>query len=326
MRVLDGAIAIIDASAGVEAQTIGVWRQSNKYMIPRIAYVNKMDKQGANFEMCLKSIEKKLNTIALPLQMPIGAEKTFVGVVDLVSMHKLVWDLDKIQSDYGKTFQMRPMDKSDPHYEQAFKHRVRLIEKLAQIDEQFAEILLDKYQLVYEDMNDNILLDTHLRRTNLTCRATPILCGSSFRNIGVQPLMDAVVKYLPSPDELEKNQLIRKNFEKGLNFTCFKIVHDHTKSRKRLDMNTSTATLNQSAASSVKLEKRQDDNMLAFVRVYNGELTSGDKLFNMNKSCREDCDKIYIPFANQIKQVTSIGPGNIGVISGLSKVSPQLTT
>ena len=292
-------------------------------MIPRIAYVNKMDKLGANFEMCLSSIEKKLNTIALPLQMPIGREKTFTGVVDLVNMVKLVWDADRARSDYGKTFQIKPLDNSDPHYEQAFKHRVRLIEKLAQINDQFAEILLDKYQLVYEDMNDNILLDTHLRRSNLTCKATAILCGSSFKNIGVQPLMDAVVKYLPSPDELEKNNSICKHFEKGLNFTCFKIVHDHTKSRKRLDMSTSTATLNQSASSSMKIEKRQGDNMLAFVRVYNGELNAGDKLFNMNKSCREECDKIYIPFANQIKQVSSIGRGNIGVISGLSKVSSR---
>ena len=335
LRVLDGAVTILDASAGVEPQTIGVWNQSHKYKIPRIAYLNKMDKRGANFEMCIRSIESKLGTCALPVQIPIidKERELFRGVVDLVGMRKLIWPPSQTQTnsqannDYGRTFESHALDPNDSIYELARKYRVRLVEKLAQINENFAEQLLDKYQLNYETFNDPILLDTCIRESTLRRSLTPVFCGSSFKNIGVQPMIDGVVKYLPSPNDSEKNRLLDEYFGRSTTatscLTCFKIVHDHQKSRKRVSTSTETASLTSPlAASKAKkqiIEESSDENMLAFVRVYSGQLNVGDKLLNMNKQVRETCEKIYIPYANQIKQVKSLSRGNIGVVSGLRR-------
>ena len=177
LRVLDGAVAIIDASAGVEAQTLTVWRQATRYSVPRIAYINKMDKFGADYFNSIASIEKHLDTIPVPIQIPIGREKTFTGVIDLINMTKMTWDNEKSLKDHGKSFSLSKVMETDDHYKQALKHRLRLIEKLAQTDDQFAEILLDKYDLKYENVDDNILLETFIRKLSLKSKITPILCG-----------------------------------------------------------------------------------------------------------------------------------------------------
>ena len=328
LRVLDGAVTIIDASAGVEAQTLSVWRQSNKYRIPRIVYVNKMDKLGADFQASIKSIEEKLNTVPLVVQLPVGEEKSFCGVIDLVNMKKLLWSA-RNESDnrsQGKQFDVKSLEASDEHYEMAVKSRARLVEKLAQANETFAEILLDQYNMEYEKVNDSILIDTYVRQACLSNSATPVLCGSSFKNIAVQPLMDAIVKYLPNPLDLEKNNF-DKYFESKADFVgvCFKIIHDHFKQRKRMNADTATATLQASgsagsANAKSKLEETDDENVLAFVRVYNGELHHKSKIYNVNKQVKEEIDRIYIPFSNQIKIVNKVSNGNIALVSGLSKV------
>lgn len=269
LRVLDGAIAIIDASAGVEAQTLTVWKQSNKYTIPRIAYVNKMDKLGANFDYCIKSIETKLNTIPLVVQLPIGKEKDFVGVIDLINMKKLTWDNNVSLNNSGKSFETADLNENDENYERAHKNRIRLIEKLADTNEEFAEILLEKYNLNYDKMNDNILLEKYIRLSNMKCLITPILCGSSFKNIGVQPLMDAIVKYLPNPTDLNKNNY-SKYFEKSLCAVSFKIIHDHLKTRKRINSSTSLASISTSTSSTLNKtlnDLEDDEDILSFVRI-----------------------------------------------------------
>ena len=196
LRVLDGAVTILDASAGVEAQTLTVWRQSAKYRTPRLIYVNKMDKKGASFADTLRSIEKRLQGAphAVTVHMPLGVEKNFRGFVDLVNMRQLTWSWDKDASRFGKSFQVTPLSGEDDTYVRALEARVKMLERLASLDDEFAERLLDTCDMRYERFTDNMLLDTCLRRATLECKVAPVLCGSSFRNIGVQPLMDAIVK------------------------------------------------------------------------------------------------------------------------------------
>ncbi|CAF0710211.1 unnamed protein product [Brachionus calyciflorus] len=322
LRVLDGAVAIIDASAGVEAQTLTVWKQSNKYKIPRIAYINKMDKTGANFNYCLDSIESKLNTIALPVQIPIGKEKTFQGVYDLVTMKKLIWDPKRALNDGGKIYDVININPSDSDYKIALKNRLDLIEKLAKVNDEFAEIILDKYNMEFDKMNDNILLDTFIRKSCISSLVTPIFCGSSFKNISIQPVMDGIIKYLPSPIDLEKNNY-SPFYDKTPFVVCFKIIHDHQKSRKRINSNTSKAILQTNASNTINKFKSEDteNDVLTFVRVYNGELNAKSKLYNPFKDIKESCDKIYVPYSNQLEQVQKITTGNIGIVHGLTKTT-----
>jgi elongation factor G len=304
LRVLDGAVAIFDASAGVEAQSLTVWRQATRYNIPRIAYINKMDKSGADFYYSVKSIEKHLNTIPVPLQLPIGKEKSFIGVVDLISMSKLTWNNEKSFADNGKSFNITKLTENDENYEKAFKYRISLIEKLAQADEKFEEILLEKYDLKYDQVDDNILLETYIRKLSLNLKVTPILCGSSFKNIAVQPLLDAIVKYLPSPDE--RKYPFQKYYGDNFCALVFKSLHDHRKLNKK--------QVTQSALET-------GDDILTFIRIYNGELTTKSRIFNPTKNVKEECEKIFIPYANQMKAVGSVKSGNIAVVSGLKQVS-----
>lgn len=280
-----------------------------------------MDKVGASFEDSLKSIEAKLNTVPLAVQIPIGKEKTFQGVIDLINMKKLIWDGKKIDTDGGKLFEIKSIEKTDEQFEMAFSRRNLLIEKLAQINDEFAEILLDKYNLVYESMNDNILLETFLRKSCLNSSVTPVLCGSSFKNIAVQPLMDAIIKYLPNPLDLSKNNF-NEFYDKSLMMVCFKIIHDHQKSRKRVNSATSIASLQTSATSALNRNKNEESesDILSFVRVYSGDLIAKTKIYNPSKNVKESCDKIYIPFSNQLKQVHKVSAGNIAIVHGLTKV------
>lgn len=279
-----------------------------------------MDKAGADYINCLKSIEKKLKTVPISLQMPIGKEKSFTGVIDLINMKKLVWS--NLRDDWGKSFETSQIDSNDEFYEEAFKNRLLAIERLAQVNDEFGEILLDKFNLNLEKMNDNILFETYLRKSCLKCTITPVFCGSSLKNRAVQPLMDAIIKYLPNPSELEKNNF-QKYYGNNLVAICFKTIHDHQKSRKRVNSETSIASLQTNASSALNKSKveEQEDDILTYVRVYNGELSSKLKVFNPNKKCKEICEKIYIPYSNQIKPVSKVTAGNIAVVNGLTKVN-----
>ena len=303
LRVLDGAVAIFDASAGVEAQSLTVWRQASRYGVPKIAYINKMDKFGADFFKSIKSIEKHLNTIPVPLQLPIGKEKSFIGLIDLINITKLTWNNEKSLTDSGKSFNITKLTKNDAHYDQALKYRTSLIDKLAQADDKLAEILLEKYDLKYDLVDDNILLETYLRKLCLNSKITPILCGSSYKNMAVQPLLDAIIKYLPSPEE--RHYPFQKYYGNDFCALCFKTIHEHRKLNKK--------QLTQSASET-------GEEIYTFIRVYNGELTTRSKIFNSTKNVKEDCEKLYIPYANQMKAVNSIKSGNIAVVSGLKQV------
>jgi elongation factor G len=188
LRVLDGAVAVYDGVAGVEPQTETVWRQADKYAVPRMCFVNKLDRTGADFFRCVEMMRDRLNATPLVLQLPIGSEASFIGVVDLLGMRALVWRGEtKMGEDY--TIEEIPAELTD----QAAEWREKLIETLADIDDEIAEAYLGDEELTVER------LKAAIRRATIADRINPVLTGSAFKNKGVQPLLDAVVDYLPSP-------------------------------------------------------------------------------------------------------------------------------
>uniref|UniRef100_A0AC11CA88 GTP dependent ribosome recycling factor mitochondrial 2 n=1 Tax=Ovis aries TaxID=9940 RepID=A0AC11CA88_SHEEP len=199
LRVLDGAVAVFDASAGVEAQTLTVWRQADKHKVPRICFLNKMDKIGASFNYAVESIREKLKAKPLLLQLPIGEGKAFKGVVDVVSKEKLLWNPN---SDDGKDFERKPLlEMSDPKLlKETTEARNALIEQVADLDDEFADLVLGEFSENF-DLLPAEKLQTAIHRVTLAQTAVPVLCGSALKNKGVQPLLDAITMYLPSPEE-----------------------------------------------------------------------------------------------------------------------------
>src|SRR5690348_2955174 len=188
LRVLDGAVAVFDGVAGVEPQSMTVWRQANKYRVPRMCFVNKLDRTGADFFRCVDMIVERLNATPLVLQLPIGNEADFIGVVDLVGMRALTW---RGETKMGEDYEVEeiPAEMAD----QAAEWREKLLETLAEADDEVMEMYLEGQELSVEE------LEAAIRRATLADKLNPVLCGTAFKNKGVQPLLDAVVKYLPSP-------------------------------------------------------------------------------------------------------------------------------
>ena len=192
LRVLDGAVAVFDGVAGVEPQTMTVWRQANKYSVPRMCFVNKLDRTGADFFRCVDMMVERLNSTPLVLQLPIGAEQDFLGVVDLVGMRALTW---RGETKMGEDYEVEeiPADMA----EQAAEYREKFLETLAEADDAVMEKYLEGEDFTVEE------LEAAIRRATLADKINPVLCGTAFKNKGVQPLLDAVVKYLPSPLDIE---------------------------------------------------------------------------------------------------------------------------
>jgi len=188
LRVLDGAVAVFDAVAGVEPQSETVWRQADKYGVPRICFVNKMDRIGANFVRCVDMIEDRLGAVPAVVQLPIGAESTFAGVVDLVEQQALVWDESSPRGEAFNTVEV-PAELRDA----AAEGRAKLIDTLSNFDDGITEKFLAEEEITADDLR------SALRRATIAGQAVPVLCGAAFKNKGVQPMLDAVVWYLPSP-------------------------------------------------------------------------------------------------------------------------------
>uniref|UniRef100_A0A8B9IYC1 Elongation factor G2 n=1 Tax=Amazona collaria TaxID=241587 RepID=A0A8B9IYC1_9PSIT len=201
LRVLDGAVAVFDASAGVEAQTLTVWRQADKHQIPRICFLNKMDKSRASFTYAVESIKQKLKTKPLLLQLPIGEAKTFRGLVDVVTKEQIIWKPTSDLDD-GKNFEQKLLlEADDPNlFQEVQDARNTLIEQVADLDDEFAELVLGEYSENL-DLIPADKLQSAIRRVTLAQKAVPVLCGSALKNKGVQPLLDAVTMYLPAPNE-----------------------------------------------------------------------------------------------------------------------------
>ncbi len=285
LRVLDGAVAVYCAKGGVEPQSETVWRQANKYRVPRIAYVNKMDITGADFFRVVKMMRERLNANAVPIQLPIGSESVFRGIIDLVRMKAEVY-----YDDEGKD--VREEEIPAELLDLANEYRAALIESVAETDEALMEKFFAGEELSVDEIKDAI------RKTTIDCRMTPVLCGTSYRNKGVQPMLDAVVDYLPSPLDIgsvygtdvtdPEVKLERKpDDEEPFSALAFKIMVDPFVGK------------------------------LAFFRVYSGVLQSGSYVLNSSKQKRERMGRILRMHANHREDVEAVYAGEIAAAVGL---------
>ena len=284
LRVLDGAIAIFCAVGGVEPQSETVWRQADHYKIPRVAYINKMDRLGANFGHCVEMIEERLGANPLPLQLPVGREETFKGIIDLVEEKMMRFDEDT----KGSRIEYEPVP--DEFKEESAAARMALIEKLADFDDRVMEKFLNEQPVSVDDINRAI------RAATLSLKVVPVLCGSSFKNKGVQPLLDAVVAYLPSPVDVPSVQ--------GVN------ADGVTETRRASEDENLSALV-------FKLTSDPFVDILAYLRVYSGVMKVGDRVYNPGKKKKEKIGRIVKMHANKREEVGELKAGDIGAVVGL---------
>lgn len=291
LRVLDGAVAVFDGKEGVEPQSETVWRQADKYNVPRICFVNKMDKLGADFYFTVDTIINRLGATPLVIQLPIGSENDFIGVIDLVEMVAKVWPADsKGDTTLGASYETQPIpaelqDKAD-------EYRAKLLEAVAETDDELLEKFFGGEELTVAEIKGAI------RKLTIAGDAYPVLCGSAFKNRGVQPMLDAVVDYLPSPSDVpevegtdprdEEKVLTRKpSADEPFSALAFKIaVHPFF-------------------------------GRLIYVRVYSGQIESGTQVLNSTKGKKERIGKIFQMHANKENPVDKISAGHIYAVIGL---------
>ncbi|WP_068671454.1 elongation factor G, partial [Thermosulfurimonas dismutans] len=285
LRVLDGAVVIFCAVGGVEPQSETVWRQANKYRVPRICFVNKMDRLGANFERVVDEIKQRLGATPLPLQIPIGAEDSFVGVVDLLDMKAIVWEEETLGAKYH--YEEIPADLKD----KAEEYRTNLIETLADINDEIMEKYLEGHEITQEELKKAI------REATLAFKVVPVLCGSAFKNKGVQPLLDAIVDYLPSPLDIPP--------VKGVN-------PDTGEEEERV-----TDPDGPLAALAFKIMADPYVGTLTFLRIYSGKLESGVTVYNSTKRKRERIGRLVRMHAKHREEITSAEAGDIVAALGL---------
>ena len=289
LRILDGAVAIFCAVGGVEAQSETVWRQANKYDVARICYVNKMDRAGANFYAVVNQIQDKLKAHPLPLQLPIGSEDNFTGVVDLLELKAYEWDEDDLGSTYHEV--PIPADMSDD----VEQYRTRLLEALSELNETIMEKYFDDPDsITMEEMEETI------RKATLERKIEPVLCGSSFKNKGVQRLIDAIVKYLPSPLDMPAIEGVNPKSE--------------DKETRKADVKEPFAALAFKIATDPYIGK------LTFIKVYSGELKAGDSLYNVTSGKKERAAKILQMHSNKQQPLESATAGNIVALVGMKDI------
>jgi len=287
LRVLDGAVAILDAVSGVEPQTETVWRQADKYQVPRIVYVNKMDRVGADFYRCLDMLRGRLGAHPVAIQLPIGREDQFRGLIDLIDEVALVWDEgdDTLGKDFKKV--EIPADLRDLVKE----YREKMIEGLAEVDEHLMEKYVNGGTITPDEVK------TAVRKGAIAMRVFPVICGASFKNKGVQALLDAVIDYLPSP--LDIPPVTGVNPETG-----------ETEERKAADEAPFSAL-------AFKIMNDQHVGQLVFLRVYSGTLEAGSGVYNSTKDRKERVGRLLRMHANKKEEVPAIAAGDIAAAIGL---------
>ncbi|MAC02569.1 MAG: elongation factor G [Marinovum sp.] len=292
LAVLDGAVAVLDANAGVEPQTETVWRQADRYKVPRIVFVNKMDKIGADFFNCVHMIEDRTGAIAAPIQIPIGSENELEGMVDLVTMEEWVW----AGEDLGASWEKRPI--RDSLKATADEWRAKLIETAVEMDDDAMEAYLEGVEPDLETLRSLI------RKGTLAIKFIPVLCGSAFKNKGVQPLLNAVIDYLPSPldvvdymgfapgDETEERNIPRRA-EDGMPFSglAFKIMNDPFV------------------------------GTLTFTRIYSGVMNKGDSVLNSTKNRKERIGRMMMMHSNNREEIEEAFAGDIIALAGLKETT-----
>ncbi len=283
LRVLDGALAILTARGGVEPQTETVWRQAERYNVPRMAYVNKMDITGADFYNVIQMMRDRLHTNAVAIQLPIGAEDNFQGIIDLVKMEAIVYD-----DDLGKV--SKEVEIPADMLDMAEDYRDKLLEACAEQDDDFMEKYLSGEEVTIDEIKSVI------RKAVIECKMTPVTCGTSYRNRGVQPLLDAIVDYMPAPTDIPPIEGITPDGEED--------------SRPASDEKPF-------AALAFKIMTDPFVGKLAFVRVYSGVLKSGSYVYNSTKGRKERIGRILQMHANNRKEIDFLYSGDIAAVVGL---------
>jgi elongation factor G len=290
LRVLDGAVAVYDGVAGVEPQTETVWRQADKYSVPRMCFVNKLDRTGADFFRCVQMMIERLNATPLVLQIPIGSEGDFIGVVDLVEMRALTW---RGETALGEEFAIEeiPAELAD----QAAEWREKLMETLSDADDEVAEAYLNDQPLTVAE------LKAAIRRATLADKLNPVLTGSAFKNKGVQPMLDAVVDFLPSPLDVDH-----------IDGT---LMDGETPAVRKSDESEPLSALAFKIATDPHLGK------LTYVRIYSGVVENGAQVLNSTKDRKERIGKIYQMHANKREELPRAGAGDIIAVAGLKQTT-----
>ncbi len=289
LRVLDGAIAVFDAVAGVEPQSETVWRQADRYRVPRMAFVNKMDRVGADFERCVSMMRSRLGAAPIVLQLPWGREGGFEGVIDLVEMQGISYQDESLGADFER------VEVPDGYAEQAHKAREEMVETAAETDDE----LLEKYLSGEEITNDE--LRAAIRRATISNRLQPVLCGSAFKNKGVQPLLDAVIEYLPSPLDIPAIE--------GTDPDTGELV-----TRKSSDDESFSALV-------FKIMTDPFVGQLAYFRVYSGHVETGDSVLNVASGKKERIGRLLKMHANKREEISEVWAGDIAAAVGLKQVT-----
>ncbi|MFI5288935.1 MAG: elongation factor G, partial [Polyangia bacterium] len=285
LRVLDGAVAIFCAVAGVQPQSETVWRQANRYRVPRIAFVNKMDRVGANFERAVEQIRERLKANPIAVQLPVGVEDAFRGVVDLVEMKTILWR----EEELGARFDT--IEIAGKLADEARRARERMVEAVAEVDDQVMARFIDGAALSAEELRAG------LRRATLAMKAVPVLCGTAFKNKGVQPLLDAVVDFLPSPMDIPAVRGIAP--ESGAP------LERHADDEEPF------------AALAFKIMNDPFVGQLTFFRVYSGTVAAGSTVYNATKGKRERMGRLLRMHANKREEIKDVVAGNIAAGVGL---------
>ena len=288
LRVLDGAVVVFCAVGGVEPQSETVWHQADKYGVPKVAFINKMDRVGADYAGTIRQMKERFNSLPLPIQIPFGEEDAFRGVVDLIRRQAITWDDATKGVSYGYA------DIPDELRAQALEHRDRMIALLADLDDGIAEKYLEGTEIPEAEIIEAI------RKATISLKIVPVVCGSALRNKGVQPLLDAVVQYLPSPEDippvtglnpLTKQQEVRASSDKEpLAALAFKIMQD-------------------------------EGRKLTYLRIYSGRLHAGDELYNASRGKREKIARLLKMHANKRERVEQAGAGDIIAVMGLKEIT-----
>src|SRR5690625_429684 len=291
LRVLDGAVAVFDAKEGVEPQSETVWRQADKYEVPRICFVNKMDKLGADFFHTVDTIVDRLGATPIVMQIPIGVEDSFIGVVDLVEMEARVWAGDsKGDVSLGQTYETREIP--EELQAQAEEYRAKMMEQAAESTEELMEKYLEEGELTNDEIKAGI------RHLTINNEAYPVFCGSAFRNRGVQPIIDTVVDYMPSPVDVPSQGGHKPGDESEEMF-------------RESDVNAPFSAL------AFKIAAHPFFGQLTFIRVYSGRATPGTQVINSTKGRRERIGKLFQMHANKENPVEELHAGHIYAVIGL---------
>eukprot|EP01038_Epipyxis_sp_PR26KG_P006247 gene6247-8605_t len=301
-RALDGSIVIIDAVSGVQAQTRTVWKQMKKQNIPAIAFVNKMDRDGACFERSVSSLKEKLSIKAIPIQYPIGSEDTFIGVIDLISMNKVIWPASSSSKPSG-IVNIEKLLESDEYFDDASQSRSLMLEDIVGLDDEFMESYLefiDNPEKSSQLLNNDTILNA-LRRICMTGVGVPTLCGASLRCKGVEPLLDSILAFLPNPSERPDLKAIQKSNPNKMKMIStksdnlvafsFKIVHDNAR------------------------------GSLVFVRVFAGTIFSKQTIYNSTQGCKERVNQILKVSADDFDNIPESGAGTVCCLVGLKNTN-----